>query len=848
MVLLNTVGGVFAYTYTESFAGVSGPSEWTNLSRGFDVDYVSGGSVNYSVISVNGSFSVGNESFTKRKLLTLNLTSDNLTNYQVPKTILYDDDMQPNMSDIRFTYYKNNTLIPYWSESVNNSNSSDVVLKISQTSTSETTKIWQYYGNSNVISNSSGADTFIVFDDFSTDQLGSYWTEDHTSFSVSSGKLATDVNSWLNLKHATGLTSDDDWRIYTRMKVSSAGGSCVVGVGTETGHNYLIGDWGGTWGIAALLGSSDVWEYKRFASGTGYVLDSDTALDDTYHDVSISKAGTTYKVYLDDVEQDSETITAGTPSYLHLESYDYGRWDYVYMSKYTSIGPTWLTDGAEQSAFVPTTIFSHPQSGANGTAANISETNTSAVSTLNLGGLTILQNIENLFNNTATVDYANYTINYTAHAVLRSPVNASSFYGSATLEWYTNPQGTSATYYVAEDPDFFTSVAQGTTTQENTTLALSPDTYYWKVKVGAVESDVWQFTINETPPVAGLFNFSVYDESTFAALSSFDVKIYNDTWYNEKSTSTGSLVFNSSEVVAGEYTALINASGYSPRWRIVESPANVSAYLPNTTNQIWLINFNLIDYTNLFSYSTSRLILTKPTTDLGTITVSDSYFDASGSNPVYLIDYNNYILTLRNSAGYEKSVGSYLPIQDTQTSLVVGEITTLPDTEAHGGFAWNITKSNASIVLMWDAPEGSLTEAFQYNVTNSTSGAVEYEINTIAPYGTATFYIPAESDTVWLIQLSASTSDGAVYHKESYRVSQQMIDFELSDYWYNVYSMFLLLILGLVFGYRNARTGAVLVSLSAAALAIMGLLHVPASVLAMAVTISIFSKMAEGKK
>ena len=81
----------------------------------------------------------------------------------------------------------------------------------------------------------------------------------------------------------------------------------------------------------------------------------------------------------------------------------------------------------------------------NGTFVNLTETNTSAVSTLNLGGLNILQNIENLFNNTATVDCANYTINYsTAHAVLRSPVNASSFYGSTTLEWWTNPQASSA--------------------------------------------------------------------------------------------------------------------------------------------------------------------------------------------------------------------------------------------------------------------------------------------------------------------------------------------------------------------------------------------------------------------
>lgn len=126
------------------------------------------------------------------------------------------------------------------------------------------------------------------------------------------------------------------------MKAASAGGACVVGVGTETGHNYLIGDWGGTWGITALVGATDLWEFKRFASSTGYVLDTGTALDDTYHDVSISKAGTTYKAYLDEVEQDNETITAGDPTYLHLEYYDDGAWDYVYLTNNVANEPTYM--------------------------------------------------------------------------------------------------------------------------------------------------------------------------------------------------------------------------------------------------------------------------------------------------------------------------------------------------------------------------------------------------------------------------------------------------------------------------------------------------------------------------
>ena len=841
MVLLNTVGGAFAYTYTESFASVSGPSEWTNLSRGFDVDYVSEGSVNYAASGSGGVDPYGND---RHRIIHVNSSIDGaLSDFQVGNgselfVIEYDSDMQPDLDDIRMYYDSNMTEIPYWFSDVVNSTNASGRMKL-DVPASGGVDVRICYGNNSLSSGSnvSGVDDF--FDDFSTNL--SKWDITGTVV-LDAGRAKISGN---DVYGSNGMTTNDSFSkpVVLEYDVYQAGLYHAM-------HGFSVQPLDADKGISWNMHTSGVFYYRVDSTSTA----NGTYVAGTTDNVKwILPAGDGFSLYRNDILKRQDTTwtnpnSVNKPSFMQYSSGGYLYVDNVSIRKYTPNPPT-ITIGEEHQAAIQTTITPRPESGTNGTSVNLTEVNTSAVSTLNLGGLTILQNIENLFNNSATVDYTNYTINYsTAHAVLRSPANASSFYGSATLEWWTNPQGTSVTYYIAEDPDFFTSAAQGTTTQENTTLSLSPNTYYWKVAVGAVESDVWQFTINETPPVAGLFNFSVYDETTFAALSSFDVKIYNDTWYNEKSTSNGSLVFNSSEVVAGEYTALINASGYSPRWRIVESPANVSAYLPNTTQQIWLINFNLIDYTNLFSYSTSRLILSKPTPDLGTIMVSDSYFDASGSNPVYLIDYNNYILTLRNSAGYEKSVGSYLPIQHTQTSLVVGEITTLPDTEAHGGFAWNITKSNTSIVLMWVAPEGSLTEAFQYNVTNSTSGAVEYEINTIAPYGTATFYIPAGSDTVWLIQLSASTSDGAVYHKESYRVSQQMIDFELSDYWYNVYSMFLLIIMGLLFGYKNARTGAVVVSFSAVALAVMGLLHVPASVLAMAVTISVLSKMAERMK
>ena len=820
MVLLNTVGGAFAYTYTESFVDVSGPSEWTNLSRGFDVDYVSEGFVNYSLSGGNGSTDLyGNDLY---KLINVNSSIDGaLSDFQVgndsePFLIEYDSDMQPDFDDIRMYYASNMTEISYFLVDVVNSTNASGRMKLDVPAYGGV-DVKMYYGNLSLSSGINGSATF------------PQWHGSATSDYIDSLDVSIPFVYESKMKSVSG---DDLYFGVSNLQLMYNDDSIAL-IANQAGNKMMSRT--RNEGAVGVADAAPVWTAGTYYLPKIIAVSGSSVLFYPYGDATVNEITTNIP---DENMGLAMLEVAGSQ----------GVQDWAFIREYTP-NPPIITIGAEQQTSTQTMITPRLENGVNGSSIYLSATNTTAVSILNLGGISTLQNIENLFNNSATVDYANYTINYsTAHAVLRSPVNVSSFYGSATLEWWTNPQGTSATYYVAEDPDFFTSVAQGTTTQENTTLSLSPDTYYWKVKVGAAESDVWQFTINETPPVAGLFNFSVYDETTFEALGSFVVKIYNDTWYNEKSTSTGSLEFNSSEVVAGEYTALINASGYSPRWRIVESPANVSAYLPNTTKQIWLINFNLIDYTNLFSYSTSRLILTKPTADLGTITVSDSYFDASGSNPVYLIDYNNYILTLRNSAGYEKSVGSYLPIQDTQTSLVVGEITTLPDTEAHGGFAWNITKSNASIVLMWNAPEGSLTEAFQYNITNSTSGAVEYEINTIAPYGTATFYIPAGSDTVWLIQLSASTSDGAVYHKESYRPSQQMIDLELSDYWYNSYSMFLLLIMGLLFGYRNARTGAVVVSLSAAALAIMGLLHVPASVLAMAVTISIFSKMAGGKK
>jgi len=120
---------------------------------------------------------------------------ENLTDYQILINLPYDVKMQPDFSDIRFTWYnstnRTETEIPYWIENYSTSQNAAVWIKVPFIPSNITNIgygngtqiIYVYYGNTTPVSSTSNPyNVFIFYEDFEGG-LGN-WTQEVGSWSV----------------------------------------------------------------------------------------------------------------------------------------------------------------------------------------------------------------------------------------------------------------------------------------------------------------------------------------------------------------------------------------------------------------------------------------------------------------------------------------------------------------------------------------------------------------------------------------------------------------------------------------------------------------------------------------
>jgi hypothetical protein len=105
------------------------------------------------------------------------LNPNALSNYQLNVNVTYVSSMKSNFDDLRFTTSDGQTLIPYWIETSNPSQSASVWVNVPAVAASAVTTIYMYYGNPNAPAYSNGQNTFDFFDTFESLGLGlSSWT------------------------------------------------------------------------------------------------------------------------------------------------------------------------------------------------------------------------------------------------------------------------------------------------------------------------------------------------------------------------------------------------------------------------------------------------------------------------------------------------------------------------------------------------------------------------------------------------------------------------------------------------------------------------------------------------
>jgi RHS repeat-associated protein len=118
----------------------------------------------YQVFEYNPEYDLS--VFTNLKDIIISPSGDGtLTDYQMVFNVGYEQEMQSDFDDIRFTD-ENGDLLPYWIEAKNDSISAKVWVKVPEIDVINGATIKMYYGNPEIPSGENGGAVFDFFDDF----------------------------------------------------------------------------------------------------------------------------------------------------------------------------------------------------------------------------------------------------------------------------------------------------------------------------------------------------------------------------------------------------------------------------------------------------------------------------------------------------------------------------------------------------------------------------------------------------------------------------------------------------------------------------------------------------------
>ncbi|MEM5815124.1 MAG: DUF2341 domain-containing protein [Candidatus Aenigmatarchaeota archaeon] len=285
------------------------------------------------ICKTNSSECILNSQWLRRRLILINntLSSLTLTDYQVAINLTYDSDMQPDFSDIRFTWYNPNSRteieIPYWIEKKINSQWAYVWIKIKQVAARSVAKVYVYYKNTSIVnSKSSGDDTFIFFDDFETNRRWIYsssgegWSGNYTTLDKYEGLYSYLISSLVlpfqGFSGYSGITKP----------INVPGEQIKVEVKTKD------------------IGSLSQYFGKRIYLGNNLIWQDDIAKNESWYNVSVRvtpSAGIqnlTLQVYT------KQPIPKSESSY-SLNVY----WDLVIVRKYSSLEPNVIIGDEENT-------------------------------------------------------------------------------------------------------------------------------------------------------------------------------------------------------------------------------------------------------------------------------------------------------------------------------------------------------------------------------------------------------------------------------------------------------------------------------------------------------------------
>jgi hypothetical protein len=190
-----------------------------------------------------------NSTWNKRKRILINNSANpnELTDYQVFVNITYATSMQPDFSDLRFTWYnfssRKEEEISYWIENYTLSNYANIWIKVPIIRASNYETVYVYYGNTTPVNSSSnGTLTFGFFDDFLGTSLDTskWYVASGTSYTVSNSILKITVGA-IGLQSALSFNLNSGYLTEARIQYNSNSESTYSGVLEISSSRFTAG-------------------------------------------------------------------------------------------------------------------------------------------------------------------------------------------------------------------------------------------------------------------------------------------------------------------------------------------------------------------------------------------------------------------------------------------------------------------------------------------------------------------------------------------------------------------------------------------------------------------------------
>jgi len=357
---------------------------------------------------------------------------------------------------------------------------------------------------------------------------------------------------------------------------------------------------------------------------------------------------------------------------------------------------------------------------------------------------------------------------------------------------------------------------------------------------------------------AATIYITVFDEATTSTVAG-EIVYLLDSNYNQivYATSNATGIATLETVWFGDgFIKCGNFTNYYPRQIKITVPVggttNSSIYIPSTSSNVAQIVFEINDLTGTYSFPMIMTIKKYVSRDELVILHTDNS-DIQDSVTAYLIVAEHYQIYL-TTGGQTINYGWFAPSASATVPIELGEVSLSPVyTALQKDIVYEFSYENGSIELDYLDRTGT-TNVIKFWVYNASNESELFYYASQASSSDITFIfdtsvIPNSTNITYLAKFEANTTTyGNITASEYLYGEGSRIDIPIEEWQKTFLFGGFLLLLSFMFGYRDSKKGAVIISILAAMFTFFGFIQIQWSFVMLALSLSVLAYLAQSAK